>query len=158
MFWAESVAMPLMVPKVALLPVPSAKPLAPPASVETTPPAVILRMAWLPLSATYTLPGLSAATAVGALNKAPVPEMFDPVPLVDPAAPAAPVPGLFPAKVVTTPPVAILRITLLPVSATKMLPEGSIVMPLGLRNWAPVPVPSVNPAVAGEPLPGLLPA
>ena len=53
-----------------------------PASVVTTPPAVIFRIVWLLVSATYTLPAALTATPGGKLNRAvlPVPSMFPALP------------------------------------------------------------------------------
>ena len=58
----------------ALAPVPSPNAYDPfPASVDTTPPGVTLRMRWLYRSATMTLPLLSKATPEGPENEAPAP-------------------------------------------------------------------------------------
>src|SRR5512140_3185538 len=50
-----------------------------------------------------------------------------------------------PARVVTTPPGVICRITLLTQSATKTFPALSTATPVGPRNEAEVPVPSTSP-------------
>ena len=78
-----------------------------PATVVTTPPAVILRIVWLPASQTKTLPEASTASPAGALKRAALP-----------VASVAPVIPALPARVVTTPAGVILRIVWLPVSAT----------------------------------------
>ncbi len=80
-----------------------------PATVVTTPvEATILRIWWLPVSATYKLaPAASTTIPAGELNRAAAP-----VPLVLPADPAVP------ARVVTVPLASIFRITWLAVSAT----------------------------------------
>ena len=70
------------------MPVPSAKPALPPASVVTTPAGVIFRIRLLPESATVTLPAASTAAANGLPNCAAVP-----VPSMKPAS--------LPASVVT---------------------------------------------------------
>src|SRR4051794_17490352 len=56
-------------------------------------------------------------------------------------------PKLEPANKVTTPAGVILRISLLPVSATNTLPDESTAMPDGALNCADVPVALVLPAV-----------
>ena len=71
-----STATPKGLPNCAVAPGPSALPAVPlPASVLTIPVAVILRMRWLPRSATYKVPLPSTATPKGPLNcaVAPVP-------------------------------------------------------------------------------------
>lgn len=90
--------------KLAAAPVPSALPPycdADPASVVTTPAAVIFRMVLLPESATKTLPAPSAGTPLGTLKLAAAP-----VPSALPYKPAVP------ASVVTTPLGVIFRIVL----------------------------------------------
>ena len=67
---------------------------------------------------------------------------FVPVPSVDPI-----VLDKLPAKVVTTPADVILRIRLLPRSATYKLPTESNATPAGLQKLALVPVPSADPCV-----------
>ena len=79
----------------------------------------ILRMRWLPESATMTLPLLSTATPLGELNEAPAP------------VPSANVADPLPASVVTTPPGVTLRMRSLPQSATLTLPLLSTATPLG---------------------------
>src|SRR3954452_9046813 len=74
-------------------------------------------------------------TSVGPLNCASVPVAF-----VEPAV-------VCPANVVTTPAAVILRIRLLFVSATKMLPEASTAIPAGPLNSAAVPVALIIPAM-----------
>src|SRR5437588_1106315 len=93
----------------AVLPAPSKLPLTPaePARVVTTAPGVILRIVWLPVSPTYTLPALSNATPRGPEKRAATP-----VPSAAPGGPGEP------AKVVTTPAAEILRTVLLSLSAT----------------------------------------
>jgi hypothetical protein len=101
-------------------PVPSANVADPlPASVVTTPPGVSLRMRWLFLSATMTLPLLSTATPEGSMNKAPAP-----APSENPYDPP-------PASVVTTPPGVTLRMRWLLESATMTLPLLSTATPVG---------------------------
>ena len=132
---AASVSIPVGLLNEAAVPVPLALPETPlPAKVVTTPAGVIIRIRSLPLSATYTFPAASVPNPKGSLNEAAVP-----VPLVLPAIP-------LPAKVLTTPAGVIIRIKLLPKSATKTLPEGSVVIPIGLLNDAAVPVPLALPA------------
>src|SRR5450631_993218 len=101
---AASTAMAVGTLKRAALPVPSTYPKLParPASVVTTAAGVILRIVWLPVSATYTLPAPSTATENGVANRAALP------------VPSA-LPGLFakPAKVLTVPAGVILRMVLL---------------------------------------------
>ena len=126
----------------AAAPVPSALPLLPvrPASVVTTPPDAIFRIARLFESATYTLPALSTATPAGPLKRAAAP-----VPSAVPGLPAVP------ASVVTTPPDVIIRIVWLPVSPTYTLPAASTATPTGALKCAPSPVPSVLPLMPASP-------
>jgi hypothetical protein len=56
-----------------------------------------------------------------------------------------------PATVVTTPAVVTFRIVSLPASVTMRLPSASTVMPVGVLNWAFVPVPSAWPMLPAEP-------
>ena len=93
----------------AVVPAPLALPEVPakPATVVTTPAEVILRTVWLPLSATWKVPEASKAMAFGVLKRA-----LPPVASVLPEVPASP------AKVVTSPLVAIFRMAWLPLSAT----------------------------------------
>ena len=77
-----------------------------PASVVTTPAAVIFRIVLERLSATYTVPSAPTATPSGLLNVAAAP-----VPSARPATPE-------PASVVTTPAAVIFRILWLAISAT----------------------------------------
>src|SRR5205823_2937649 len=62
-----STAMPHGTAKRAALPEPSANPCVDPARVVTT-PADIFRIRALPVSATYRVPAVSTATALGELN------------------------------------------------------------------------------------------
>ena len=80
------------------------------------------------------LPTLSTASPVGRLKLAAVP------------VPSA-LPNTFavPASVVTAPAAVILRIVLLPVSATYTLPAPSTATPNGRWKVAAVPVPSALP-------------
>ena len=109
-----------------------------PAKVVTTPLGVILRILWLPISATYTLPKASTASPLGLLKLAATP-----VPFVEPLTP-------LPAKVVTIPVGVILRILLLYWSTTNTLPEASTATPEGPLKLAAIPVASVEPC---KPLP-----
>ena len=84
-------------------------------------------------SATNKFPELSTITPRGKLKLAAVP-----VASVDPVVPE-------PANVVTTPADVILRILLIPVSATNKFPELSIVIPNGELKVAAVPVASKEP-------------
>ena len=59
-----------------------------------------------------------------------------------------------PASVVTTPAGVILRIVLLPVSATYTLPALSTATPSGWANRAALPVPSALPELPGQPCQG----
>ena len=68
---------------------------------------------------------------VGKLKRAALPE-----PSAKPPVPA------WPAKVVTVPPDVILRMTLLPESATYTLPAASTARLFGAWNWVDVPEPS----------------
>src|SRR5262245_26959660 len=98
------------------------------------PSDVILRIGWLPVSATYTLPLPSTATLRGLLNLG-VPDALSTLPL-EPATPA---------RVVTVPSLAILRMVWLKVSATKALPEPSAATPSALLKRAAVPTASTFP-------------
>ena len=89
-----------------------------PAIVVTTPPAVIFRIVWLLVSATYSVPVPSTAIPCGPPNRAALP-----VPSFDPNAPA------WPASVVTTPAGVICRIVLLLESATYTVPAVSTATP-----------------------------
>src|SRR5262252_7596117 len=102
--------------------------------VLTTPAGVILRIALFPVSATYTLPLPSTATPRGLLNLG-VPDALSTLPL-EPATPA---------RVVTVPSLAILRMVWLKVSATKALPEPSAATPSALLRRAAVRTPSTFP-------------
>src|SRR5437660_206684 len=104
----------------APLPAPSALPALPanPASVVTAPADVPLRIVWLIVSATQTVPAMSTAKPVGTLKRAALP-----VPSAPPALPANP------ASVVTTPADVTLRIVWLGESATKTLPALSAAKP-----------------------------
>ena len=85
--------------KLAAVPVAFVLPNEPePASVVTTPAAVIFRIAWFAESATYTVPSTPTATPWGELKLAAVP-----VPSALPDEPE-------PASVVTTPAAVIFRI------------------------------------------------
>src|SRR4051794_9061913 len=77
----------------------------------------------------------STSRPSGSLKLADVPVAF-----VEPALPE-------PANVETLPPDVILRILLLPASATYRFPDESNTSPCGWLNWAPVPKPFVEPAV-----------
>jgi hypothetical protein len=113
--------------------VPETKPaVACPAKVVTTPDA-IFRMRLLLESPTNTFPLASTAMPHGALNLAFVP-VASTMPAVD-----------CPASVVTTRLDDIFRMALLPVSATKRLPDESMSIPAKPRNLAEVPVASTNP-------------
>src|SRR5262249_6980370 len=92
-------------------------------------------MVWLFWSATYTLFERSTATPSGRLTLAALP-----VPLMAPATPARP------ANVLTTPAGLILRIVLLPSSATYRLLDPSSATLLGTLNRATPPGPSLVPA------------
>ena len=134
-----STAMPIGKLNIAFVPVPSAKSGSPfPASVDTIPPGVTLRMRWPPVSPTKTLPLESTATPRGRQNEAAVP------------APSANAPGPPPASVLTTPPGVTFLMRLLNMSATKILPPESTATPAGLSNEAAAPVPSARPI---DPLP-----
>src|SRR5262245_306044 len=139
---AASTAMPRGVLKRAVEPFASVEPVefASPATVDTTPPGVILRIVWLNVSATYRLPALSTATSSGWLNCAIVP-----APSVDPGEEATP------ATVVTTPAAEILRTLCSDVSDTYRLPPASIVMPRGRPNRAALSEPSVFPNCRASP-------
>src|SRR5678815_2822562 len=56
-----------------------------------------------------------------------------------------------PASVVTTAAGVILRIALLPASATKRLPDTSSATPVGLLKRAAEPVPLAEPAIGASP-------
>ena len=133
-----STAIPLGLLKLAAAPVPScpigSPPIAPPASVVTTPAGVILRILLFIVSATKTVPYWSTAMPWGLLKLAAVPVPSWPIPAPPPMPP--------PASVVTTPLGVILRILLFIVSATKTVPYWSTAMPLGLLKLAAAPVPS----------------
>ena len=121
----------------ALVPAPSAKAAVPlPASVDTTPPGVILRMR-LP-SETRALPTESRARPTKNENKAPVP-----VPSAYPLEP--------PANVLTTPLGVTLRTRKKSATKTCSLPSTAIAM--GRKKEALVPAPSVY---AIEPLPAIV--
>src|SRR5262245_40069127 len=109
---------------------PSSLPVLPasPASVVTTPPGLILRMVWLPESATHTVHDKSSWTHAGHSNRAVLP--LPPVPSVLPVLPACP------ASVVTTPAGLILRMVWLPMSATYTLSDESTATPEGKKNRA----------------------
>ncbi len=79
-------------------------------------------------------PGPSTASPAGAPKSAALP-----------APSAVPERSPVPASVVTTPPVAILRIVWLPVSATRSVPPGPCATPFGERKRAAGPVPSAAP-------------
>src|SRR6478609_9888666 len=111
-----------------------------PASVVTSPAGVILRITALSSSATYTLPALSTATPFGKLNRAALPE-----PSVLPKVSA------WPARVVTVPSLVILRMVLLPVSATYRLPLLSQATLRGLLNDAAAPTPLLLPLTPNLP-------
>ena len=121
----------------ALVPVPSVVPGLPllPARVTVTSLVSVstMRIAWLPVSATYSL----------------VPEMAKPIGFLNlalvPVASVVPEVPLLPARVVTSlASVSTMRIAWLYVSATySLVPE--MAKPLGAENWALVPVPSVVP-------------
>ena len=102
-------AMPPGLLKRAAVPAPLALPELPerPAALVTTAALVILRMLWLPLSATWKVPEASRVMAFGVLKRA-----LPPVASVVPEVPARP------AKVVTSPAGVILRMAWLPLSAT----------------------------------------
>ena len=98
---SAATAIPVGKLKLAAVPVAFALPVEPePASVVTTPAAVIFRIVLERLSATYTVPSAPTATPSGLLNVAAAP-----VPSALPAAPE-------PASVVTTPAAVIFRILL----------------------------------------------
>src|SRR5260370_39517185 len=88
---------------------------ATPATVETTPAAVILRIVSLPVSATYRLPAGSAAMPNGALNCAAAP-----LPSARPITPAVPASG------VTTPAAVILRMVGVDVDRKSGVSGGSV--------------------------------
>ena len=106
-----------------------------PASVVTIPLGVILRMRLLRVSATYTAPVPSTATPEGRKKLAAVP-----CPSTRPENPE-------PARVVTFPVGVILRMRLLPVSATYTVPFPSTAAPEGERKLASVPFPSEKEAL-----------
>ena len=114
----------------ALVPYPSINPRVPPAKVLTYTFELIIRIALLSLSATYTLLEFTAIPC-GLLNCALVP-----YPSLDPIVP--------PAKVLTYTFELIIRILLLVVSATYILVESTAI-PYGKLNLAFVPYPSINP-------------
>ena len=101
----------------------------------TNPPGVILRIILLSVSATYKLPEASTAIADGAKKLAAIP-----CPSLLPDAPD-------PARVVTKPPLVILRITSLPKSVIYKFPEPSIAIPVGKSKQADIPCPFVFIAV-----------
>ena len=120
-FPAESIVIPIGLLKLAAVPVSSAEPSEPlPANVLTTPKDVILRILLLPESAIYRFPNESIAIPDGPLKLAyvPVPSVYSHEPL--------------PANMLTLPSGVILRIILLPVSATYRFPAESTVIPYGL--------------------------
>ena len=117
-------------------PVPSANAADPlPAKVVTTPPGVTLRTRWLSLSATKALLDASMVKPQGPLNEAvaPVPSKNVAVPL--------------PASKVTEPAGEILRIRLLPSSATNTLLTASVATSNGPINEALAPTPLAYVAV-----------
>src|SRR6185437_732634 len=116
--------------KVAAVKLPLPAPADPvPASVLTVPAGVILRIRLLLESPMYKLPLASMVIPAGPLNEAAVP-----TPLAEPAVPV-------PAMVVTTPSGVILRIRLLPLSATYTFPMPSTVSACGWLKDAAAPVP-----------------
>jgi hypothetical protein len=113
--------------KEAFMPMPSLNLLKPsPASVVTTRPGEILRMRWLPESATYTLPYASTATPVGELNEAPTPTPSSHRPTSEkPSSYVKP----SPASVLAAPPGVILRMRWPSRFAAKILPLASTATP-----------------------------
>src|SRR6266496_1629363 len=105
-------------------------------SVVTVPLVILVTRSHEFQSATYTFPELSMATPRGALNCASVTD-----PSWNPATPE-------PANVVTSPEERILRMTLLPLSATYRLRSRSIQIPVGFENFARTPTALLKPDVA----------
>lgn len=123
----------------ALVPIPFANPLAAlPARVDVTPARVMMRIRLPALSLTARSPSENTAIPVGALNVAAVP-----TPFTDVAEPE-------PANVETTREGEIMRMRLLILSATAMLPSASAAIPNGRLKLAAVPTPLAND---GAPLP-----
>src|SRR5471032_524115 len=80
------------------------------------------------------------ASPVGSLKSAALPG-----PSTKPVAPGVP------ARVVTAPAAVILRIELLPASATYAVPPASTTIPVGILKRATAPVPLVAPAAPAVP-------
>ena len=121
----------------ATLPVPSAHAALPlPAKVKTVPLGRMSRMRLFCVSPTKTFPLPSAATPDGLRNVASL--------IPTPLAKGVELP--LPARVVTVPRGVILRMRLLPESATYTTPAESTARPEGERKLAKVPCPSAQVA------------